>query len=227
MHLPPPEPLASVGPWRLSILVRVGSPTRLLPPRTGHFVLDDADPPWPCGTYHEDDGDQVGEVGREPVSPGELHLVCLQQEMTRSSAGDHRAGQTCARGRRDDRDTQQNLSRGDRRVPVQGTGTPRGLCPRSRACPPTASKRSQKTLGTAALGDPPSQRGSPQGLQDLRSSGSQWSTVPWAASQGRLLAALVAMPSSTAREATGPGRHGLDGTREEPVTGTHCVRGEF
>lgn len=44
-------------------------------------------PPRPSGTYHEDDGHQVGEVGGEPVSPGQLHLVSLQHGTMRVTVG--------------------------------------------------------------------------------------------------------------------------------------------
>lgn len=47
-------------------------------------------PPQPSGTYHEDDGHQVGHVGWEPVSPGQLHLVGLQHERRQVARGHHR-----------------------------------------------------------------------------------------------------------------------------------------
>lgn len=52
-------------------------------------------PPLPPRTHHEDDGDQIGEVGWEPVFPGQLHLVCLQHEQGWVSGGDHPSGKTC------------------------------------------------------------------------------------------------------------------------------------
>ena len=47
-------------------------------------------------THHEDNGDQVGEVGWEPVPPGQLHLVRLQHEPARGQRWGPGQGGACA-----------------------------------------------------------------------------------------------------------------------------------
>ena len=83
-------PGVTTEPWRLPIL-GWNPPTPAWPgmKTTATWTADPIQvnaaclgtrPPRPPGTHHEDDRHQIGEVGREPVSPGQLHLVCLQHE---------------------------------------------------------------------------------------------------------------------------------------------------